>query len=220
MYPRQYTAPPEPRYDLQDTRQATQGLGYGPELSAKQLTDLAKLYTDEMKYGSGTYDVLASKTKIFRDVCSRLAIPEWHYAYALPAMLKGQALAFYYDHLIAGPRDFDSMANRIQTHFETEEGRQAYLAEWQVTTLHRTIEHNPGKTKAECLDILIEKLVKLQRALPNVNQAEATLRDQLLNACRGIKECNNAIFAPAPTYEGVRSQLRRAIAIEADAPAQ
>ncbi|KAI0990789.1 hypothetical protein K3495_g17398 [Podosphaera aphanis] len=52
---------------------------------------------------------------------------------------------------------------------------------------------------------------KVQRGLPNTYQREEVLRFQVLNACRGVPECDLAGFKPADTYEKVLADLRSAI---------
>lgn len=37
------------------------------------------------------------------------------------------------------------------------------------------------------------------------------IRDQIINGCQGIRECELALFNPSPTSEGVISQVRNAI---------
>ncbi|KXH41593.1 hypothetical protein CSAL01_13066 [Colletotrichum salicis] len=183
----------------------------------RQLTDLHKLYTDEMKYSGGIYDVLEVKLLIFRDSCHKVGIPQAYFAGAFSTMLKDQALTFYYNHLcqVNVPLDFHTMVQRVKQHFETEEARQTHLAEWRNTTLLRIIHENPDKPKIECLELLLVKLTRIQRTLTTIHQSDEALRDQVLSACRGVRECELCLFSPAPTYEGVCSQLRSAIGIAA-----
>ncbi|OBR02159.1 Aurora kinase 2 splicing [Colletotrichum higginsianum IMI 349063] len=180
---------------------------------SKQLTDLTKLYTNEMKYGGGMYDVFDSKMLIFRDNCHKAGITQRHFAGAFSIMLRDKALAFYFDRLCddQAPADFHAMASRVKLHFETEESRQAYLTEWRNTTFDRVAIDNPGKSKMEVLEVMLDKLITIQRALPTAYNTEDSLRLQVLNACRGVKACEMALFSPAPTYEGVCGQLRSAI---------
>ena len=75
----------------------------------------------------------------------------------------------------------------------------------------RTISKNPDKSKLECLELMLDKLRTAQRGLTTQYQNENSLRDQVLNACRGIEECNMALFKPALTFEGLCADLRAAI---------
>jgi hypothetical protein len=196
---------------------------YDPPQDTKQLTDLVKLYAnDDMKYGGDTYEVIESKLMIFYDCCHRLGISQWQYASAFPTMLKGRALTFYYDRLCGDPepRDFQTMVNRVKGYFENEERSQMYLSNWRNTTLLKVVNENPGKPKTECLELLFDKLTRIQRALPSIGQSEESLRVQVLNACRGVRECTLCLYSPAPTLEGIRSQLRSAVSLATDTETQ
>lgn len=189
------------------------GLPYAPQGNPRHLTDLAKLYNDEMKYGGGDYDVLDTKIAIFRDSCNRIGVPRWQASDAFPTMLKDRALQYYYDWLCSGPRDYDTMVAKIRGYFENEEQRHRYLTAWRDTRLISMQAEYPDKTKPECLELLINRLALIQRAVPSIGQTEDTLRMQVLNACRGVTEAKMALFNPAPTLEGVRNQLQAAIGI-------
>ena len=41
--------------------------------------------------------------------------------------------------------------------------------------------------------------------------SESILRDQLINACRGVDKCTVALFRPAKTFEGVCADLKNAV---------
>ncbi|KAI0997705.1 hypothetical protein K3495_g10485 [Podosphaera aphanis] len=61
-------------------------------------------------------------------------------------------------------------------------------------------------------DIKIDKLSHVQQGLSDKYQFEHTLRDQIINACQGIKACNLALYKPANKFEGICSELRSSIA--------
>ena len=103
------------------------------------------------------------------------------------------------------------MINLTKAHFETEENHQKYLSEWRETTLLRTISENPDKSRLECFQLTVDKLQKVQRGLTKEYQYEHNLRDQVINACRGVEECNLALYKPSPTFEGICAELRSAI---------
>lgn len=76
----------------------------------------------------------------------------------------------------------------------------------------RTINKNPGKALSKNLQLTIDTLHKIYRGLPEEYQGHAViLRDQLINACRGVKVCAPALFKPAPTFKGVCLDLRNAV---------
>ncbi len=197
------------RQDVQDRLNNRQQHPPQATNNAKMLTDLAKLYTDERRYGGDLYDVLDSKLRIFQDSCRKVGIEEGQYADAFSIMLKSRAATFYYDKLIGC--SYDKMIHDIREHFETDEVKQQYLSEWRECTLSRVIAENPSLSKLECLNKLLDKLRTIQRGLDTSYHSDTSLRDQAINACRGIPECNLALFAPAKNYEGVCAQLRSAI---------
>ena len=180
--------------------------------TSKMLTEMTKLCTDQNnKFGGELYDVLNTKLRIFYDNCQKLGLPsnQFHYAYSI--MLKGRAATFYYERLAGKGLNFDQMVYETRCHFETEEQKQQYLSEWRETTLLRVIAANPGSSRPECLEKLFDQLQTLQRGLSGAYQNDLSLRDQLINACRGVEECSLAPYSPAPTYDGVYAQLRSAV---------
>ncbi len=80
--PAAYTTPAGPATSTTST-------GHGRELS-----NLAKIYTDDAKY-SGRNDSFTFKLAIFHDICSRADVPTEAKMKAFPTMLKGLALDNY-----------------------------------------------------------------------------------------------------------------------------
>ncbi len=126
-------------------------------------------------------------------------------------MLKGRASSYYYNHIAGHGYDFDTMKFMVAKHFETEENRLLYMSMWRETTFERVIEKNPTKNKLKCLQLLFDKLQKIQRGLGVEYQSDTTLRDQTINACRGVPECNFALYKPAINFESVCAELRSAV---------
>ncbi|KXH66518.1 hypothetical protein CSAL01_09572 [Colletotrichum salicis] len=157
--------------------------------SSRQLSDLSKLVTDDMKYSGEMYDVFDVKMNLFRDNCSKVGIEKHQLAPAFSIMLRGKASIFYANRLCGrGIRDFETMVDNVKGYFENEEKLQSYLSEWRETTFDRITQKHPDKSKTQVLDDLIEKLALIQRALPISYHSDEVLRTQLLNACSGIKE--------------------------------
>ena len=63
----------------------------------------------------------------------------------------------------------------------------------------------------QCLEIMIERLVKVYQGLAKEYQTGHSLREQLLGLYRGIKECSFALYRPSSTFKGVCANLRSAI---------
>ncbi|EAQ83635.1 hypothetical protein CHGG_10039 [Chaetomium globosum CBS 148.51] len=209
---------PEVKQDPQTWPRPPEELYYAPRGNPRHLADLAEMYNDDMKYGGGDYDVLDVKIAIFRDACNRIGVPRWQASDAFPTMLKDRALQYYYNWLCSGPRDYDAMVAKIRGYFENEEQQHRYLTAWRDARLINMQAEHPDKSKSECLELLINRLALIQRAVPAIGQTEDTLRMQLLNACRGVAEARMALFNPAPTFEGVRNQLQAAIGITTENP--
>ena len=198
-------SPPQP---LMQFQRGLTPLGGTP----KMLTELTKLYSDqEKKFGGELYDILNSKLRIFYDCCQKVGLEPDQYHNAYSVMLKGRASTFYYDRLAGKGYEFNRMIYETRCHFETEENKQQYMSEWRETTFPRIIATNPDVSRLDCLQKLFDRLQTIQRGLSESYQEDFSLRDQVISACRGVEECNLALFNPASTYEGVCAQLRSSI---------
>jgi hypothetical protein len=180
-------------------------------IPSREVTNLTKIYTEEMKFSGEMYDSLQTKLPVFQDCCNKVGIHLDQYHHAFSIMLKGRAADYYYSNIAGNRHSFDEMLQIMRTHFETDERRQLYMSEWREITLQRVISDNPTKSRLDCLQLLLDKLQKIKNGLPETYGTDTSLRDQLVLACRGISECNLALYQPAATYEGVCSQLRSAI---------
>lgn len=179
---------------------------------ARQLTDLAKLYSDDSKkYGGELYDMLHTKLLIFYDLCTKVGLPEEQYHNAYSSMLKGRPSTFYYESLSNKGFNFRQMITMTQEVFENEATQQEYLKLWKACSLATAIESHPEKSKLQCLDMVVDRLKKIQPGLPQSWKEPESLRSQLISACHGVQECELALFRPDPTFEAVYAQLRNAI---------
>jgi hypothetical protein len=77
-------------------------------------------------------------------------------------MLKDYVSTFYYDRITGSPYDFITMVAMVKEYFETKENWQLYMSEWRETTLPRIIESNLTKSKLDYLQMLFDKLQKVQ----------------------------------------------------------
>jgi len=171
-----------------------------------------KVYNNnEFKYSGGEYDFLNKKLQIFYELCSKVGIHPNEYETAFSTMLQGSALSFYFDRISNRRLKFEEMITLTKAHFETEERRQKYLTEWCNTTFQQIIRKHPDKSLSEQLEKLFDTLRTLQYGLVDSYQSELMLRDQVINACRDVPECNLVLLRPATTYEGLCADLRNAI---------
>ncbi|RDW58865.1 hypothetical protein BP6252_13341 [Coleophoma cylindrospora] len=204
--------------DVHPALQEQSPVPYEPQNTSNERTyptrltmELRKIYPEDQKYSGEESDILDVKLQVFYDLCRSAGIQNNQLQFAYGIMLRGKAVDFYYKHICGRKLTFAKMVQDTKSHFETEERRLKYLLEWRETTLHDVIRDNPTKTKLECLNILFDKLCTAQLAMPQHYQNENSLRDQILNACRGIKECSFACYKPAPTFQGLCADLRSAV---------
>jgi hypothetical protein len=157
---------------------------------AKQLGELQKVFPDSLKYEGGEYQVLEKMCIPFKDFCVKYLVTDQ--VGALSTLLKGKALEYYYK-LQEDPTikswGFNRLIQKISNKFETHERYQKILGDWSQTTLSREIQQNPGKSKREVLDILLDKLEKMAKILNFKN----ILHSQVLVACRGYPEFEFAL---------------------------
>jgi hypothetical protein len=92
------------------------------------LSNITKIYIEEWKYGD-RQDNFNLKLVIFRDICARVELPENAYKKALPIMLKGRALEYYYTGLIQKNLEFNQLCTAIEQHFEDANHRRNTLTE-------------------------------------------------------------------------------------------
>ena len=179
----------------------------------RELANIGKCYTSNasIQFGGGTYDFLDAKLPIFIDNCIRCGLAERHWHLAFSFMLKDKARDYYYEQLWNGGLSYSQLVTRMKGRFHSLENRQMYLREWQNVSLPNAIRNNPDKSKMQCLEMVISKLSLIQKGLPVEQRSETALRDQLLSACQGVKECEMAIFKPALTYEKLCDDLKSAI---------
>ncbi|KAI6246924.1 hypothetical protein HI914_03766 [Erysiphe necator] len=75
------------------------------------------------------------------------------------------------------------------------------LTEWHTISLYEIKHKNREKSTIECFEILINELRRLQRGLALEYKSQNVLRDRIINSCRDVKECTNALLKPANTVE-------------------
>jgi hypothetical protein len=92
----------------------------------REITNLTRLYTDEVKY-SGEQDNFDFKFEIFQNYCLRAGVPKQAYTIAIPTMLRGLALKYYFTHL----KDLTLLENicaGLKSYFEGDEYKRDILS--------------------------------------------------------------------------------------------
>ncbi|KAI6248725.1 hypothetical protein HI914_02446, partial [Erysiphe necator] len=145
------------------------------------------------------------KLTIFKEICERVYLSEDKWVKGLPIMLKGDAKKFYYQSIfphINSLTDFNTIINKIKSNFEGAEYQRTFLETWKDTTL----------------DSLILKFTcharDLQLGLAPRYRDEEFLYTKLLHACKKNQACELACFKPAPTLEGLITDLRASISLK------
>ena len=156
-------------------------------------------------------DSFSHKLTVFHDLCGKADVPRDIYTKAFSTMLREDALDYYYDNVNDRGFSFEIMCDMIRSHFETEEHKQGMMTKWNTTTLKTIIAKNEDKTTEECLELVIKELRTIQRGLAPELRTEQILRDKLINACNDVEACVYACLKPAPTLEGVCSDLQSSI---------
>jgi hypothetical protein len=63
----------------------------GNSIMARMLTDFAKFYNNDLKFGNNYYDMLNTKLRVFYDLYNKAGIGPGYYHAAYNIMLKGKA---------------------------------------------------------------------------------------------------------------------------------
>lgn len=208
--------PPPPSQPALPTRpepsRATAGNDPGGPNYTHALVQLAKLYTDEMKYGGGE-DSFDWKYQVFQDYCQRVSLPNTPEAHnlALPTMLKGQALDYYYAWKGTWQTYGRDPVQGIKDYFQGPEYRRAVQHKWNRTTFQTTIDANPGKSLSECLDIMINTFQTLYHGLEPELRTGTYFRTKLHDATRTHIACVQATARPSETVAGLTQDLRSSV---------
>lgn len=175
----------------------------------REITNLTRLYTDEVKY-SGEQDNFDFKFEIFQNYCLRAGVPKQVYTIAIPTMLRGLALKYYFTHL----KDLTLLENvcaGLKSYFEGDEYKRDILSKWNVITL-KQVATQRGLDTGQVFQKLIDEMWQLQRGLAKDLQNDTTFYNKLLTACQDVLACKPACFRPATTLAGLISDIKSSIA--------
>jgi hypothetical protein len=94
----------------------------------KKLANLAKLYTNEVKY-SDENDSFSFKLTIFHDMCDRADVSQSAKLKAFSTMLKGLTLDYYYSNMSSDILIiFDEVCFSLRNYFENAEYKRSILS--------------------------------------------------------------------------------------------
>jgi hypothetical protein len=126
--------------------------GYGRELGI-----IIKIYIKESKYRSDG-NSFNFKLAIFHDICRHADVPYEAKAKAFPIMLKGLALNFFYSNNTINKSSFQDICSAVQTYFKGPEYKRGVLVHWNTISLKSIIDKSKGKSTADYLQLLLNKL--------------------------------------------------------------
>jgi hypothetical protein len=109
--------------------------------------------------------------------------------------------------------EFPTIMNLVRENFETQERQTRFISYWNTTSLREVKRRHQEKTMLECFNIIYKELHKCQLTIDKDQQTEAFLKRRLLIACEGVDECKLAIFKPALSLQGLRDDIRHALAL-------
>ena len=154
--------------------------GYRQELSI-----IIKIYTKESKYG-GNGNSFDFKLTIFHNICGRANIPHKAKTKAFSTILKGLALNFFYLNNTINKLSFQDICSAIWTYFKSLEYKRGILVYQNAILLKLIIEKSEGKSTADYLQLLLNKLRYLQYRL-NINLRTNTfIYNKLIIACQNV----------------------------------
>ncbi|KAG6103477.1 hypothetical protein E4U14_006234 [Claviceps sp. LM454 group G7] len=84
-----------------------------------------------------------------------------------------------------------------------------YHLVWNKTNLKDVIAENLTKTKLECVDVVADKLKKVQYGL-----SDLTMRDKATTSANGNSYCEWAQLQQAPTFDGFLGDLRKGLQVK------
>ena len=170
---------------------------------SRELTALAKLYTEEMKY-NGRSDALDYKLKIFLTTASNAGVPSTKLHVAFPYMLGGDALNFYFSNQSSfESMNIDSLRVAFKGNFEGREHQIARLNEWNSVSLQLFINRSKDKTLTECLDAMISKLRELQHSLDESLHGDSFIHQKIITACESVPACETVCRKPPDTIQSL-----------------
>jgi len=147
---------------------------------------------------------------IFFDICNRADVLPIAYLKAFPTILKGMALDHFYNHQLFN-RPFEEVCTHLKNFFEEANFQRKYFEDWNSITLSTVIAENSNKTTAECLQILITNLKKIQQCLNPKLRNSDFYYNKLVTACQGVPACRYAISDPLADLGILVSKLQSVI---------
>jgi hypothetical protein len=184
----------------------------GSTVDARQLTrmydSISRMMHDDMKYG-GTKDSLRLSLEMFEDACQRVELPSSKYMTAMVYMLKDSARLHYYTHR-AG-KTYDEMKTSIRDMYEGPTYAHQLTMQWKNINFQRTRAENPTKSPTECIDKMIDDIMKLQCSLPGDGNKPRELYNRLIDSMRDSKEFEMILSNPPSGTQALVHSMKTCI---------
>ncbi|POS85838.1 hypothetical protein EPUL_005225 [Erysiphe pulchra] len=177
----------------------------------RDIANLAKCYTEDLKYSGVSDDNFEDKIDIFMEMCNRFGMAHVSLVFAFPTMLKAMALSFYFNRCRG--KSISELCQAMKDNFEGLEYQRYNLQKWNNITFQFIINQNSTKSGMELITILINKLDKMQKALSSEFRTEKALHNKIITACKDVKACKIACHRPSPTVQGLIRDLLSGIEI-------
>ncbi len=181
----------------------------------KKLANLAKLYTNEVKY-SDENDSFSFKLTIFHDMCDRADVSQSAKLKAFSTMLKGLTLDYYYSNMSSDILIiFDEVCFSLRNYFENAEYKRSILSKWNNLILKSIMikSENENKFIEECLQLLIKNLRHLQHDLKSELRSEKFIHNKFINACQDVIVCQYVCFKLSDSLVDLINDLRSSMII-------
>ncbi|RKF64554.1 hypothetical protein GcC1_131018, partial [Golovinomyces cichoracearum] len=110
---------------------------------------------------------------------------------------------------------FAAMNKKIKLHFDVEVNHHQYYTDWTSMTF-RTMVADPsqhGKSKAEVLTALLDRLQLCQRALGESFAGDLQLKINTERTFKGVPDFEMALYDPPSTFEALASKLRSSLKV-------
>ncbi|KAI6245385.1 hypothetical protein HI914_06590 [Erysiphe necator] len=115
-------------------------------------------------------------------------------------MLKDDVSDFFYEAIVNKNSTFKSVIAMTKSELETRANKQEYFSSWRNATFKSIMSEYQVENKLESFTILVETITKIQAGLSISYKEDYNLRDQLLNACKDIPECEVALNDPKSSF--------------------
>ena len=183
------------------------------ETLSRNITNLAKQYSDADRYSGASHENFDDVALIFSMRCRSSGIldvmdlPE-----AFHVMLKGMALAYFLRNFRGKGFSIETIYSMMRDRFHTHEHAMALERQWDFSTFQAFIDKNPEKPLQQALDEYVTSLYKLQAALPKRLQHDESLRNKLYNATLPVPACSSGRVMSRGTSQELISSLQASIA--------